>query len=228
MLIPIGFLLGSIVTSGLIAFCVSELGQGFDHGSYDNPPFCKNIQLASYITTFATTAVATLMICYKTWQYRRMVRRYLDSATSRTRVEKVMILLVESGILYVLFLLKIVIGDSGNINELEDKTFSLEFSNTIWVYMTSHILGIYPAVIVIIVAKQKSYIESATNSLGSTVTVDQLDLVAPNTVRWGASGSQAKFTTGSGSTDRQQSHIVDINMRELQEIQLKGTSVNSV
>lgn len=82
--IPILFLVGSFgalslsflalfiadsgaVTSGLISFCAARVVQDPGAGDFTNPPFCKNVQLSSYVTTLATTAVATLMICYKTW-----------------------------------------------------------------------------------------------------------------------------------------------------------------
>lgn len=55
------------VTSGLISFCAARVVQDPGAGDFTNPPFCKNAQLSSYVTTLATTAVATLMICYKTW-----------------------------------------------------------------------------------------------------------------------------------------------------------------
>lgn len=55
------------MTSGLITFCAARAVQNPAEGNFTNPPFCKNVQLTSYVTTLATTAVATLLICYKTW-----------------------------------------------------------------------------------------------------------------------------------------------------------------
>ena len=82
--------------------------------------------------------------------------------------------------------MKIVLSDVGNIGELERSTPELEFASTIWTDMTSHIVvgivfctvpidvplilspqGIYPAVIVIVVHSQKSYIDDTTTALAS-------------------------------------------------------------
>ena len=111
-----------------------------------------------------------------------------------------MIIFVESGVLYFLFFvsniltyhtslldftnivqLSAVIGDSGDVGELETSTKGLAFASDVWTYMTSHILvrpslaplsviplpksmlqGIYPLVIVILVHTQKSYIDETT------------------------------------------------------------------
>ena len=111
----------TVVTSCLISFCVAELVKDPSIGDFDNPPFCKHVQLSMYCTTLATTGVATFLICYKTWSvilhrssifdpelvlhryYRRTIGRHLRSSSTKTRGEKIMIILVESGILYFLF-----------------------------------------------------------------------------------------------------------------------------
>ena len=56
-----------IATSCLIAYCVAKLDADPELGDFVNPPFCVNMQLASYSMALATTAVATGMICWKTW-----------------------------------------------------------------------------------------------------------------------------------------------------------------
>jgi len=214
MLLPTAFLLGSVITSCLLSFCAANAGQGFENGNFVHPPFCKNVQFASYVTSLATTTVATAMICYKTWLYRRSVRKYLDSTTSRTRVEKVMIILVESGILYLLFFLESVVGDTGDIHELEESTLPLQFASIVWTYMTSHILGIYPTVIVILVASQKSYIETSIDESGNTPSVDQMSFAVSRTIDWENMGSRAKITSDGRST-APRDRVVDVNIHDL-------------
>jgi len=215
ILIPLACLLGSIISSALISFCVAKLISDPQLGDFVNPPFCKNVQLSSYVTALIRTAVATLMICYKTWQYRRRVSTYLHSTTRKTRAEKVMTILVESGVLYFIFFLSAVIDDSGNIGQLENSTPLFQWSTTIWTYMTSHILGIYPVVIVLLVTSQKSYIESATNTSGNTASTGRVTYTTSSAQGWAALGSRSKFTT-SRSTAR--SHVVDIGVHELREV----------
>ncbi|KIP09011.1 hypothetical protein PHLGIDRAFT_350665 [Phlebiopsis gigantea 11061_1 CR5-6] len=189
LVFPIALLIGSFVTSGLISFCVAALaGDTEAAGNFVHPPFCKNVQLASYCTSLATTGVATLLIAFKTWRYRRTVGRHLQETSSkRTRVERVAALLIESGILYFLFFLEAVVEDSGNIGQLEESTVGLEFASTIWTYMTSHILGIYPALIVILVHSQRSYIETVTTLTAHSIP-SRGSQAAPSTTRlWNAS-----------------------------------------
>ena len=54
-------------TSLMLTYCAVHSGDGIVLGSFQNPPFCRNIQTASYSMTLATTAVATALIAYKTW-----------------------------------------------------------------------------------------------------------------------------------------------------------------
>lgn len=85
--------------------------------------------------------------------------------------------------------LQAVISDSGNIPTLEHSTSSLTFSGTIWVYNQSHIVvstlcclpmqvfhsprqGIYPAMVVILVHSERSYIENVTIEIRSRGTRD--------------------------------------------------------
>lgn len=57
-----------IVASILTAFCAAEYSKAPEAGGFFvNPPFCKNVQLSSYVMTLVTTAVATVLIGYKTW-----------------------------------------------------------------------------------------------------------------------------------------------------------------
>ena len=118
----------TVATSCLISFCVAELVKDPSIGNFDNPPFCKHVQLSMYCTTLATTGVATFLICYKTWSaiytdqsysilivvscrhYRRTIGRHLQSSSTKTRGEKIMIILVESGILYFLFFVSRVVA----------------------------------------------------------------------------------------------------------------------
>ncbi|KAH9923647.1 uncharacterized protein B0H18DRAFT_458561 [Fomitopsis serialis] len=171
LVVPMLFLVGSLVTSGLISFCAARVVQDPGAGDFTNPPFCKNVQLSSYVTTLATTGVATLMICYKTClhrEYRFTVGAQVHRMTSKkTRAERIMTILVESGFLYFLFFLEAVVTDSGNVGELETSTPQLAFASTVWTYMTSHILGIYPVVIVILVHSHKSYIDDTTTTVAT-------------------------------------------------------------
>ena len=57
----------------MLTYCAARLGADIELGTYRHPAFCRNIQTASYCTTLATTAAATLLISYKTWYVLRML-----------------------------------------------------------------------------------------------------------------------------------------------------------
>ncbi|VDC03908.1 unnamed protein product [Peniophora sp. CBMAI 1063] len=225
LLIPLTFLVGSFAMSFLISFCVSKADP--ELGDFINPPFCVHIQIAAYSMTLATTAIVTAMIGWKTWIYRRTIGTTIRETNRKTRAEKVMGLLVESGLLYLVFCLVSVIDDSGPVASLEESTPRLAFANSIWTYMTSHIVGIYPALVVILVNSQKSYIDGVevssrrTALLSHTSHTQSGSGTAASSQRpyWGTgtmeSSRPKKYRTRSSSDlDR----TLKIEIHEMQEV----------
>ncbi|KAI0033006.1 hypothetical protein K488DRAFT_16078, partial [Vararia minispora EC-137] len=158
--IPLSVLTASIVTLFMIIDCsVRSKGQLL-LGNFDSGAYCQHVQNASYLANTLTTLVSTIMISFKTWEYRRTIKTSLTDASSR--VERVMIILVESGILYFLFFLEVFISSLGDITQRQAATPSLAFASTVYIYASSHIVGIYPTIIVILVHYQKSYIDTTT------------------------------------------------------------------
>ncbi|VDC03906.1 unnamed protein product [Peniophora sp. CBMAI 1063] len=170
LLIPISLLIGSLTSSSLLAYCVTKFDAVPGSSDFAKAPFCTNltptqgysVELASMV--LATTAAATAMICWKTWTYRRTIGANLRLNKNKTRAEKIMVILIESGVLYFLFFLQVLISSSTTVNDAELSTPSLQFATNVWTYMTNHILGAYPVLVVILVRSQRSYIEGAINS----------------------------------------------------------------
>ncbi|KIP02129.1 hypothetical protein PHLGIDRAFT_309382 [Phlebiopsis gigantea 11061_1 CR5-6] len=206
---PIALLASSFVTSGLISFCVAKFApEEAAAGDIVHPAFCRNIQLTSYCTTLVTTGFATLMISYKTWVYRRDIGRHVhESLNNAVRIERIATILIESGVLYFLFHLQAVISDSGAIPALEHSTVGLTFAGTIWTYNMSHVMAIYPAIVVILVHSERSYIDNATmesmNFAPGGSRSGQLTTVGPT---WTVSQTA---TTGQGTQP------IEINVHEL-------------
>lgn len=156
VLFPLVLLLASFATSGVITFCSAysiRTGATMVAGNFIDPPLCRNAQMASYCTTLATTGVATLLIWYKTWQYKRDVGKLLrlPKSAQKSRVEKTMLVVIESGVLYFLFFLEGVIAATPSVGRAQNATTGLSFASTVWTYMTSHILCIYPVTVIILV-----------------------------------------------------------------------------
>ncbi|KAI0028789.1 hypothetical protein K488DRAFT_57743 [Vararia minispora EC-137] len=176
----VAIFLASVVLLFMIINCSVRAKGLLVLGNLENGVFCMNVQSASYLATVITTLVATLMIGYKTWVYRRQIGSVLSGSSSRSRVERVMMILVESGVMYFLFYTAVFIPSIGNLATKESKSPSLTFSSTIFNYASSRIVGIYPTIIVILVHYQKSYIDSATQQATS---IQFGTLSVPNTTR---------------------------------------------
>ncbi|KAG6915371.1 hypothetical protein DXG01_011800 [Tephrocybe rancida] len=166
LLVPWTLLGGSIVSSALLTYCGARLGAEIVNGSFQKPLFCKGVQTVSYSMGFATTAVATLLITIKTWEYRRTIRPMIlkEENAPRPRVDKIMTLLVESGILYLFFFLVQVIG---NIPGVEAKNAS-SFAFLVYSYSTSVIVGLYPTIVVVLAHSQHAVLDTAAASQVST------------------------------------------------------------
>ncbi|KAI0354545.1 hypothetical protein OH77DRAFT_1521795 [Trametes cingulata] len=127
LLLPIACLLGSTAMSTMLTYCAARLGANVVLGSFDHPAFCRNIQTASYTVTLATTAVATVLIAYKTWEYRRIHVAAFGRLSARTRAQRIMLMLIESGVLYMLFFLVQVISSIGAVNDAIAKHHIIAF-----------------------------------------------------------------------------------------------------
>ncbi|KAJ7626836.1 hypothetical protein FB45DRAFT_1081655 [Roridomyces roridus] len=92
------------------------------------------------ITNFASTT----LISYKLWYYRQNIKKYLNCAGgSNTKVESVLVLLMESGCLYLVFWVLLMIGDFGYYGP------DFEFE-----WFQPNISSLYPTVIVFMVSRQ--------------------------------------------------------------------------
>ncbi|KAJ7921088.1 hypothetical protein B0H13DRAFT_160236 [Mycena leptocephala] len=119
--IPCALLFGSLVATLMLTYCVAVTGSEIVLGNFENPAFCRNVQIVTYVMPLATTTVATILIGVTTWKYRKAIKplsRNNVSASSngtkktrRREGERVLILLVESGFLYFLFFAIQVVED---------------------------------------------------------------------------------------------------------------------
>ncbi|KAF8074732.1 hypothetical protein FPV67DRAFT_1474757 [Lyophyllum atratum] len=216
LIFPWAMLLGSLVSSALLSFCVAKLGTEIIDGAFKKPEFCRSIQTTSYTMAAATTLVATTLIGITTWEYRRTIKPRLNRAGRMTQVEKIMILLVESGFLYFLFFLAQVIGNTPRVSAAvlvrEDLTFSYlvySFSTSIIVVCTSVSLlphmhfesfpsdpqGMYPTLIIVLANSRRGVLDDAVSTAVST---------------WRAVGPATEtITSGGRSSQAQRTKVAD-------------------
>ncbi|VDC05842.1 unnamed protein product [Peniophora sp. CBMAI 1063] len=218
LVLPTALLAGSFIVTGIICYCIAH-GAVSTVNNFIDPPLCVHIQITSYAIAFATTAVATFMICWKTWTYRRLVRHDSQAATQKTRAEKILIILIESGLVYLIFFFFVLLDDVGDVPSLETSTPALVFSTEIWTYTTSEIIGIYPVIIVLLVHSQRSYIDDVVMStIGIIPTHSIIKFAAPPSNKDGAAVTSVRH-------EGRDSHVLHIDVHELQE-RHEGASFN--
>ncbi|KAI9450469.1 hypothetical protein BJY52DRAFT_1356549 [Lactarius psammicola] len=141
------FILGTIAAAGC------ELGLGLVPPSGNS--FISNPgPLIMVGPTLGTNLLSTGLIAWKAWQRRVSVRKHLGEGNGSVRVERVFALLIESGFLYccpwILYLISA-------FNVMPEPGF------TVLDDVLLFISGLYPTLIIILIAIQKSPVEYYSN-----------------------------------------------------------------
>ncbi|KAL0570730.1 hypothetical protein V5O48_006696 [Marasmius crinis-equi] len=100
----------------------------------------------------ATNVSGTIIIGYKVWCYRQNVGAFLGKCRQKTRAEKVLVLFLESGIVYsVLWVIQlaVVLMDA-------PKSFSGKVVQQIFTSASIQLVGIYPTLLIVLVYLQCS------------------------------------------------------------------------
>ncbi|KAL1702533.1 hypothetical protein EV121DRAFT_293223 [Schizophyllum commune] len=153
-------LIGAIVCTA--AGSVVELA--YSYTKFGWMAYAANLpeQSANYSRAFLTilpviltNVLSTALVGYKVWEYRRNVKSSLGGV-AQTRVEKILLLLVESGVIYSaiwVIYLGVVLAD---INGAFDSDLTHMGPAAMMGPVMPAIAGIYPTVVVIISAAQSS------------------------------------------------------------------------
>ncbi|THU95037.1 hypothetical protein K435DRAFT_756123 [Dendrothele bispora CBS 962.96] len=109
-----------------------------------------------------TNLVATILIGYKAWVYRHFIKSHLGTFNTRTQVEQVLILLVESGLVYcAIWVLDLVL-----VSILSTANSASEYLAVLF----PHLETIYPNTIILLTALQKTHCET---TLQGRVSISQ-------------------------------------------------------
>jgi len=162
----------SVVLCCLLTFCAAQSGANLSLGAFTHPAFCLNIQTTSYWVQLATPAVATALIGLKTWRYRKTVASFNGNPGQRSPVNRAMIILVDTGILYVLFFLAEAVLGFGVLHEAIAARPTFAFAYEVYEFMTSSVVGIYPTVVVILVHTQFSLLDAHGNATITSMRFD--------------------------------------------------------
>ncbi|KAF7369514.1 hypothetical protein MVEN_00281200 [Mycena venus] len=170
--IPCAFLLGSFVATFLLTYCVAVTGSDIVLGTFENPAFCKNVQTVTYVMPCATTLIATILISGTAWKYRKstavlrnnnVMRSSASTKKTRSQAERILILLLESGLLYFLFFAIQVIDEIPSVHDWIGTQAGVSFAITMLQYCSSVIVGIYPTAIVVLANSKHTVVDGATS-----------------------------------------------------------------
>ncbi|KAL1657945.1 hypothetical protein GGF50DRAFT_68206, partial [Schizophyllum commune] len=155
MVATVGAVLG---VSSLALSCLSVL-----HPSY--PPVNNNYMMC--IPLLITNLVATCAIGIRAWQHRTEMRALLGRKRRRTSIERIMLLLFESGILYCsLWRIVIILSGQSTLKPTVEKSI-LELAIII--------SALYPTLVVILVSLSKSQAETSVDLRSGMVTVQGMN-----------------------------------------------------
>ncbi|THU80601.1 hypothetical protein K435DRAFT_874211 [Dendrothele bispora CBS 962.96] len=119
-------------------------------------PFIEPEELGSRkflltVMLLITNLTATLLIGYKAWMYRRFFKNH-DSNRSKSQIEKILIILVESGLVYCAIWILVICTQAGAL--------SLTASELV-ATIVPHAVTLYPIFIIILTSLQKSHHSTA-------------------------------------------------------------------
>ncbi|KAF5378446.1 hypothetical protein D9615_007046 [Tricholomella constricta] len=151
MLIPCALLLGTI---GATITCFALIVKGVQVLGVD--PILDDINVASLTLSLATNVVATGLIFYKLWGHLRFLRRMGIKQNSTSSAQKILIVLVDTGLAYcALQVISVVI-----------EFVPLRPNSSIWVVglivldLLDSVTGMYPSIVIVLVSLRRSTVET--------------------------------------------------------------------
>ncbi|KIK51619.1 hypothetical protein GYMLUDRAFT_78125 [Collybiopsis luxurians FD-317 M1] len=167
MFLPVLFLTSATVLISFFVGCLGKTNWAFLEGESKT---CANAYLGVFFLSIATNVVATSLIAAKAWMHHRLLLS--ASAEQKSRVMKVLVLLVESGFIYLLIWAAKSMGAFGNLPEANAQ-FTVNMLNM----MGNQIVGLYPTLLVILVRMQLSAFKAAEveryNNWGKSVAAER-------------------------------------------------------
>ncbi|KAL0058202.1 hypothetical protein AAF712_015135 [Marasmius tenuissimus] len=124
-----------------------------------NPETCNALVVSGYSLSLITNIAGTVAIGVQVWLYKRNVRAYL-TVYKEGRIEKILVLLLESGVVYSLvWVVQLVI-----IHIPPPLTLSGKVTQQIFRAGSVQLVGIYPTALVVLIYLQRSMWGPSGNS----------------------------------------------------------------
>ncbi|KAF5389673.1 hypothetical protein D9757_006058 [Collybiopsis confluens] len=144
MFLPVLLLTSATVLVSFFVGCLGVTHWGFLEGE---SKICYNSYTGVVFLSIATNVVATALIAAKAWTHHRFLLR--ASVERKTRILKVLVLMVESGLIYLLVWATKTVGAFG-----APHSAGAQFAVTILNMLGNQIVGLYPTLLVILVRMQ--------------------------------------------------------------------------
>ncbi|KAF5374349.1 hypothetical protein D9758_004698 [Tetrapyrgos nigripes] len=155
--------------------------------------FCAVLSLAAVIFV---NAVSTVLIGYRAWEHRRFIAAHLETSRRRSQVMQCLVLLVESGAIYCIFWIVILLS-------MAVDQFDIEAGPYLNVILP-HVEAIYPTAIILLTALRKTHCDS---TLQTAQVQSQLRFASAG------GGSSSSGTVGTGTVS-QSVHFVNDGVRD--------------
>ncbi|ETW82602.1 hypothetical protein HETIRDRAFT_426215 [Heterobasidion irregulare TC 32-1] len=152
---------------------------------YTNETLCRDVQYIGLGLMLLTNIVATSSIAVTAWRHRRFIMANLGPKSKKTHAEKILVLLIESGMLYCLICATPILF---LFIKLPTEVYMIQW---MWPTMT-HISGIYPTGVLLIVAIKRTIWDSLSEFENQVSLPDIRFRSAPGDVE--DTGTQYQFS----------------------------------
>ncbi|KAJ7584975.1 hypothetical protein C8J56DRAFT_1027444 [Mycena floridula] len=114
---------------------------------------------------FITNLVSTYLVARKVWEYRQELKKNLE-AKKKTQIEKILIILTESGAIYCLIWIPFMyLGVSTDQKAIESMAYQIVAA------VLPQISAIYPAIIILLVVLERTHLDSTISGTAFSTSV---------------------------------------------------------
>ncbi|KAI0316516.1 hypothetical protein OF83DRAFT_1172805 [Amylostereum chailletii] len=150
------------------------------------------------------------LIAYKAWVHRRDIQRFLQKGMTRQTVEGVLTLMVESGLMYSLFMVVYIL--TVILSFTLDEAFNFH-----WSAVMNQVAGMYPTLVIVIVMLKKSHCEHQFSY------ADNVGLDVAGTLPFAARTWQTWTGTSAHPVSLQLSVAQDLSKPDISEERIDGS-----
>ncbi|TBU40623.1 hypothetical protein BD309DRAFT_869917 [Dichomitus squalens] len=160
--------------------------------------------------SLATNVLATILVAYKFWDYRNVLRKYVVVGSQVMRLEKALAMVLESGVAYCAIWIVVTVWQVGGNSSKFASAFKIHphptFFEAFGIFVSGalvHMIAIYPTLVIVLVAFDRSHFDLGIASgekrlVGRRPTIDgedeDLSDRGPESVASKASGSDVDST----------------------------------